>query len=67
MIPKSENRACGALAPAEVTHGKSVWVIGDYAHEMVGVAQDAGYQTGFVQLFHRSALARSHVSRELKR
>ena len=44
-----------------------MWIIGDYAHEMVGVAQDAGYQSGFVQLFQRSALARSHVSRELKR
>ena len=34
---------------------------------MVGVAQDAGYQTGNVQLYQRSELARSHVGRELKR
>ena len=34
---------------------------------MAGVAQDVGYQTGYVQLVQRSALARSHVSREVKR
>ena len=35
---------------------------------MAGVAQqDAGYRTGFVQLFHRNRLVRSHVSREIKR
>ena len=43
-----------------------MWLIGDYAHEMAGVGQAVGYRTGFVQLFQRSALARSHVSREMK-
>ena len=31
------------------------------------MAQDAGYRTGYVQLFHRNRLVRSHVSREIKR
>ena len=34
---------------------------------MAGVAQDAGYRTGYVQLFHRNRLVRSHVRREIKR
>ena len=43
----------GALAPAYVSHGKSVWIIGDYAHEMVDVAHAVGYRTGHVQLVQR--------------
>ena len=31
------------------------------------MAQDAGYRTGYVQLFHRNRLVRSHVRREIKR
>ena len=31
------------------------------------MALDAGYRTGFVQLFHRNRLVSSHVSREIKR
>ena len=34
---------------------------------MAGVAQDAGYRTGFVQLFNRNRLVHSHVMREIKR
>ena len=34
---------------------------------MAGVVQDSGYRTGNVQLFQRSALARSHAKREIKR
>ena len=31
------------------------------------MAQDAGYRTGYVQLFHRNRLVRSHIRREIKR
>ena len=36
----------GELSLASVPHGRSLWIIGDYAHEMVGVAHAVGYRTG---------------------
>ena len=61
------NNSSGASALAPVPHDKTVWLFGDYSHEMAGVVQDSGYRTGNVQLFQRSALARSHAKREIKR
>ena len=34
---------------------------------MAGVAQEAGYRTGHVQLFRRNVMGQSNVSREIKR
>ena len=59
--------ASGASAPAYVSHGKSLWIIGDYAHEMVDVAHAVGYRTGHVQLVQRSSLTRSDAKREIQR
>ena len=44
-----------------------MWIIGDYAHEMVDVARAVGYRTWHIQLFQRSSLARSDAKREIKR
>ena len=44
-----------------------MWVIGDYAHEMVEVAHAVGYRTGHVQLVQKSSLIRSDAKREIQR
>ena len=65
----NDDESSGAPAPAYVqsSHDKSLWIVGDYAHEMAGVAHSAGYRTGHVQLLMRSVLVRSNVQRELQR
>ena len=61
-----ESSGATALADSRNSHDKTLWIIGDYAYEMAGVAHSAGYQTGNVQLLARSVLVRSNVQRELK-
>ena len=61
-----ESSGATALADSRNSHDKTLWIIGDYAYEMAGVAYSAGYQTGNVQLLLRTVLVRSNVQRELK-
>ena len=62
-----ESSGASALAYVQKAHDRSLWIVGDYAHEMAGVVHSAGYRTGHVQLLMRSVLVRSNVQRELKR
>ena len=56
----------GELSLASVPHDNVLWMIGEYVHEYVGVAEAAGYRTGFVELVKTDTLIRSDVSRRLK-